>query len=99
MLDINEVEKSTNDLLLDVCKNQRKTIKSLKTICITVIICFSIVICAMVAGFFYYESQFDVTETITTITDTDMETSGENANINNVENGNMYNDNAVHNEQ
>jgi hypothetical protein len=101
MLDINEVEKSTNDLLLDVCKNQRKTIKSLKTICITVIVCFSLIICTMVAGFFYYESQFDIVDSTTTqeTTTTELKTSGENANINNVSNGDMYNDNAIHNEK
>jgi hypothetical protein len=48
----------------------------------------------MVIGFFYYESQFDITETTTT----ELQTSGENANINNVSNGDMYNDNSVHNE-
>lgn len=51
-----------------------------------------------------YESQFETVETETTttttetVTDTDMSTSGENANINNVTNGDMYNDNATHNE-
>jgi hypothetical protein len=98
MLEIKDLEKSTNELLVDVCKNQREMIKNMKNICIVIIISFCLIICTMVIGFFYYESQFDYEESITTTTTTDMETSGENANINNVTNGNMYNDNATHNE-
>ena len=52
----------------------------------------------MVGGFFYYESQFETVETATTMTDTDLTTRGENANINNVTNGDMYNDDVTHNE-
>jgi hypothetical protein len=98
MLELNDVEKSTNELLIDICKNQREMLRNMKNICIAVIISFCLIICTMVIGFFYYESQFDYAETVTTTTETEMETSGENANINNVNNGNMYNDNAIHNE-
>ena len=57
-------------------------------------ISFTIIICCMVVGFFYYESKFETVEATTT-TDTDLTTSGENANINNVTNGDMYNDYAT----
>ena len=50
----------------------------------------------MIAGFFWYESQYETSES--TVTTTELTTEGENANINNVTNGDMYNDNAVHNE-
>lgn len=86
------------NLLLDICKNQRETIKHMKNICITLIICFCITLCTLFIGFFWYESQFEYEETTTTTTTTDMETSGDSANINNVTNGDMYNDNATHNE-
>jgi hypothetical protein len=93
-------EKSTNELLYDVCKSQREMIKNMRNMCIVTIVSFCLIICTMIVGFFYYESQFDYVETVTTTTatDTDMETSGENANINNVNDGDMYNDNATHNE-
>lgn len=59
-----------------------------------------------VFGFLWYESQFEyeivteetvTTETIDNSTTTTQEVSGENSEINNV-NGDMYKDNAVHNE-
>lgn len=84
-----------NELLRDYSKAQAETIKQLKIALIVVSVCFSLIICTMVAGFFWYESQFDVTSTTTT----ELTTEGENANINNVTNGDMYNDNAVHNEE
>jgi uncharacterized protein YpmB len=82
-------------LLLDTNKMQNKMIKHFRILILVIVISFSLIICSMVVGFFWYESQFDTTTTTTT---TDMETQGENANINNVTSGDMYNDNAVHNE-
>lgn len=98
MNDLKEASKEVNELLLDVCKSQRETIKFMRNSIIAVVCSFTIIICTMIIGFFWYESQFEVIETTTTTTTTDMEASGENATINNVTDGNMYNDNAIHNE-
>lgn len=94
----NERLSAMNSILLDTAKNQENLIKHFRKMLVVVSICFTVIICAMVAGFFWYESQFETVETETTTTDTDLTTSGENANINNVTNGDMYNDNATHNE-
>lgn len=94
----NERLSAMNSILLDTAKNQENLIKHFRKMLVVVSICFTVIICAMVVGFFYYESQFETVETETTTTDTDLTTSGENANINNVTNGDMYNDNATHNE-
>lgn len=89
---------AVNGVLLDTAKSQESLIKHFRKMLITITISFTIIICCMVGGFFYYESQFETVETATTTTDTDLTTSGENANINNVTNGDMYNDDATHNE-
>lgn len=94
----NERLSAMNSILLDTAKNQENLIKHFRKMLVVVSICFTVIICAMVVGFFWYESQFETVETETTTTDTDLTTSGENANINNVTNGDMYNDNATHNE-
>ena len=94
----NERLSAVNRILLDTAKNQESLIKHFRKMLIAVTISFTIIICCMVGGFFYYESQFETVETATTTTDTDLTTSGENANINNVTNGDMYNDDATHNE-
>ena len=94
----NERLSAVNGVLLDTAKNQESLIKHFRKMLITITISFTIIICCMVGGFFYYESQFETVETATTTTDTDLTTSGENANINNVTNGDMYNDDATHNE-
>ena len=91
-----ELELELNNVLLDVTKAQAKALSSFKVLLIAIITSFTLIVCAMVGGFFYYESQFETTETTTTTTT--METEGENANINNVTNGNQYNDEATHNE-
>ena len=52
----------------------------------------------MTIGFFWYESQFEVTEDIATTETITQEVSGENSEINNVD-GNLYKDNATHNEE
>ena len=92
----NEQLSAVNGILLDTAKNQESLIKHFRKMLVAVTISFTIIICCMVGGFFYYESQFETVETTTT--DTDLTTSGENANINNVTNGDMYNDDATHNE-
>lgn len=92
----NERLSAVNKILLDTAKNQESLIKHFRKMLAMITISFTIIICCMVGGFFYYESQFETIETTTTTTD--MSTSGENANINNVTNGDMYNDNATHNE-
>lgn len=94
----NERLSAMNNVLLDTAKNQETLIKHFRKMLIAITISFTIIICCMVGGFFYYESQFETVETATTTTDTDLTTSGENANINNVTNGDMYNDDATHNE-
>ena len=94
----NERLSAVNGVLLDTAKSQESLIKHFRKMLIAVTISFTIIICCMVGGFFYYESQFETVETATTTTDTDLTTSGENANINNVTNGDMYNDDATHNE-
>ena len=94
----NERLSAVNGILLDTAKNQESLIKHFRKMLIAITISFTIIICCMVGGFFYYESQFETVETTTTTTDTDFTTSGENANINNVTNGDMYNDDATHNE-
>ena len=94
----NERLSAVNRILLNTPKNQESLIKHFRKMLIAVTISFTIIICCMVGGFFYYESQFETVETATTTTDTDLTTSGDNANINNVTNGDMYNDDATHNE-
>ena len=95
----NERLSAVNGVLLDTAKSQESLIKHFRKMLVAVTISFTIIICCMVGGFFYYESQFETVETATTTTDTDLTTSGENADINNVTNGDMYNDDATHNEQ
>lgn len=92
----NEKLSALNSILFDTAKNQEKLIKQFRKMLLVVVVCFACIICCMTIGFFWYESQFETTTTTTTTTD--MNTSGENANINNVTDGDMYNDNAVHNE-
>ena len=94
----NERLSAVNGVLLATAKSQESLIKHFRKMLIAVHMSFTIIICCMVGGFFYYESQFENVETTTTTTDTDLTTSGENANINNVTNGDMYNDDATHNE-
>ena len=91
----NERLSAVNGVLLDTAKNQESLIKHFRKMLIAVTVSFTIIICCMVGGFFYCESQFETVEIATTTTDTDLTTSGENANINNVTNGDMYNDDAT----
>ena len=92
----NERLSAVNGILLDTAKNQEKLIKQFRKMLLVIVVCFACIICCTTIGFFWYESQFETVETTTTTTD--MDTSGDNADINNVTNGDMYNDNATHNE-
>ena len=87
----------TNKLLFEMVKNLKQTNKNLTKVFIITVTCLSIVIVAGIAGFFWYESQFEVTEQTQTELSLEQEASGEQAEINNVL-GNMYKDNATHNE-
>ena len=51
----------------------------------------------IVAGFLWYESQWEYVTTSTETVETTQSVEGDNAQINNVE-GNQYNDNSVHKE-
>lgn len=87
----------TNKLLFEMVKNLKQTNKNLSKAFITTVVCLSIIIVVGIAGFFWYESQFEVTEQTQTELSLEQEASGEQAEINNVL-GNMYKDNATHNE-
>lgn len=89
----------TNKLLFEMVKNLKQTNKNIMKAFIITVVCLSIIIVAGIVGFFWYESQFEITEQTTTQTElsVEQEASGEQAEINNVM-GNMYKDNATHNE-
>ena len=87
----------TNELLLDMVKNQRKTMSDFVRVFVIVVICYTAILVSMIIGFFVYESQFETTETTTTTETIVQEVDGENSSINNID-GNQYNDNAIHNE-
>ena len=91
-----EKEEALNRLLLDTDKSQNTAIGHFRKMVVVLLICFTVTVCTMAIGFFYYESQFDVGTTTAGTTTTSMETDGANANINNVTDGDTYNDNAVH---
>ena len=90
-----KMENDLKDILLDSLKHQRKETKFWKKMCI-VLICFLLFLsCFYYAGFVWYESQYETTETKTI----EVGTEGDNANAeyNDVE-GNQYNDNATYNQ-
>ena len=93
-----EQSQAMNQLLLEMVKTQKNNTKSLIRVFITTIICYTMLLIAMTIGFFWYESQFEVTEEIVTTETTTQEVSGENSEINNVD-GNVCKDNATHNEE
>lgn len=92
---------AANKMLMDYQKESRKSKKKLYNIIITLIICMMLEAGMFIGAFCWYEAQFEYAdyETVTTTTEysKDMTTSGDNANINNVE-GNQYNNDAVHND-
>lgn len=93
----NKQLEAANSLLLDMVKSQKENAKHMFRAFVVTVCCLTILLIAMIVGFFIYESQFEVTDTITTETTVAQEVSGDDSTINNVE-GNQYNDNATHNE-
>lgn len=93
-----EQSQAMNQLLLEMVKTQKSNTKSLIRVFISTIVCYTLLLIAMVIGFFWYESQFEVTEQIVKEETVTQEVSGEGSEINNVE-GNLYKDNATHNEE
>lgn len=89
----------TNKLLLDMVQNQRNNNNNMFKTFIITLICYTLILISMIIGFFVYESQFEITDSITesTTQTIEQEVSGDGSEINNVE-GDMYKDNAVHNE-
>lgn len=83
--------KATNELLLEMVRNQKQALKQTITAFIATVICLTMIIIAGIFGFFWYESQFEtvvteeITTTTTTTTEYDQEVSGEGSNINNVQ--------------
>lgn len=96
---MNEDLEITNKLLFEMVKNLKQTNKNLMKAFIVTTISLVCIIIASIIGFFVYESQFEVAEKEVTQTELSLEqeASGEEAEINNVL-GNMYKDNATHNE-
>lgn len=92
-----EQVQALNKLLLEMNKNQKESNASLIKTFISTVICFTVLLISMVLGFFWYESQFEVTEKVVTETIT-QEVSGTDSEIDNVE-GNLYKDNASHTEE
>lgn len=91
-----EQTQAMNELLIEMVKNQKEANKNNFKVFISVIICYTLLLISMVVGFFIYESQFEIASTTETITTTTQEVSGQDSEINNIQ-GNMYKDNAVHN--
>ena len=92
-----EQVQALNKLLLEMNKNQKKSNNSLIKTFIVTVVCFTVLLISMVLGFFWYESQFEMTEKVVTETIT-QEVSGTDSEINSVE-GNLYKDNASHTEE
>lgn len=92
-----EQSQAMNKLLLEMVKTQKAHTQSMIRLFIIVIVCYTILLLGMVGGFFWYESQFEVTEQVVTEETVTQEVSGQDSEINNIE-GNMYKDSAVHNE-
>lgn len=85
----------TNKLLLEMVKNQKSSNKNLTKLFIVTIICYTILLIAMVAGFFIYESQFDVVQGQYETYEYNQEAEGEGIEFNN---GDVYKDDAIHND-
>lgn len=92
-----EQSQAMNHLLLEMIKTQKTNMISFIRVLIIILVCYTAILVSMVAGFFWYESQFEFTEQTTTEETITQEVSGENSEINNVE-GNMYKDNSTHNQ-
>lgn len=94
-MEVHDLDSQLNRVLRETLSVQEKIIDRFRKIILIIIISYTLVLCSGIAGFFWYESQFETVETTTTT----METEGDNADINSVTNGNQYNDNATHEEQ
>lgn len=94
-MEVHDLDSQLNRVLRETLSVQEKIIDRFRRIILIIIISYTLVLCSGIAGFFWYESQFETVETTTTT----METEGDNADINSVTNGNQYNDNATHEEQ
>lgn len=90
-----ENAEATNKLLLEMVKNQKTSIKNLTKLFIITIICYTVLLISMVAGFFIYESQFDVVQGQYETYEYTQEGEGENVEFNN---GDVYKDNSTHND-
>lgn len=78
-MELNTNMEVTNKLLLEMVKNQKINSTNLVKIFIITIICYTVLLLSMVVGFFYYESQFETFQTVTT---QEADTNGGNAIIN-----------------
>ena len=87
----------TNKLLFEMVKNLKQTNKNITKAFLITVICLTVIIAAGISGFFWYESQYETSEQVQTELSLDQEASDENAEINNAL-GNVYKDNATHNE-
>ena len=94
--DENDKLQLTNELLLEMVKNQKENFKKATHAYIATTCGLLVLMVAMVVGFFWYESQFEVTDTVTTEKTVTQEVSGDDSDI---VNGNQYNDSAVHNQE
>ena len=94
--DENDKLQLANELLLEMAKNQRENFKKATHAYIVATCGLLVLMVAMVVGFFWYESQFEVTDTVTTEKTITQEVSGDESDI---VNGDQYNDNAVHNQE
>lgn len=77
--DLNTNMEATNKLLLEMVQNQKTNSTNLVKIFIITIVCYTVLLLSMVVGFFYYESQFETFQTVTT---QEADTNGGNAIIN-----------------
>lgn len=95
---------AANKMLMDYQKESRRDKKWLYKIVIGLVAAMLIEAGLFIGAFCWYESQYEVIDTVTktvttetTESNKDMTVSGENAEINNVE-GDQYNDDATHND-
>lgn len=100
MTEYNKETVNVIQILADAQKENFRSNKIKDKIIVLLIVLMFLQAAIGYCGFVYYESQFEYTDTVTTETketyDTDLSTSGDNANIE--YNDTDYNDNAVHSE-
>lgn len=81
MSKIDENMEATNKLLLEMVKNQKENLSNLTKTFIISMICYTCLLIAMIAGFFIYESQFEVSDWEKQMSQ-EIETSGDDDNVN-----------------